>query len=74
MKRYNNVQLDGKPMRIEVVGTNIENPVAFPPVAHGILGNPNGIPQRYEISALLMTVAKGASFNLLYIIVNVGLL
>ncbi|KQJ92708.1 THO complex subunit 4B isoform X2 [Brachypodium distachyon] len=26
LKRYNNVQLDGKPMQIEVIGTNIEAP------------------------------------------------
>ncbi|KAE8810158.1 THO complex subunit 4-A [Hordeum vulgare] len=28
LKRYNNVQLDGKPMKIEVIGTNIEAPPA----------------------------------------------
>lgn len=26
VKRYNNVQLDGKPMKIEIIGTNIEAP------------------------------------------------
>ncbi|XP_020252569.1 THO complex subunit 4B-like [Asparagus officinalis] len=46
VKRYNNVQLDGKPMKIAIVGTNIEKPVAFPPVAHVNFGNPSGIPQR----------------------------
>ncbi|XP_051143444.1 THO complex subunit 4A-like [Andrographis paniculata] len=33
VKKYNNVQLDGKPMKIELVGTNISTPaVALPPV------------------------------------------
>ncbi|XP_066357533.1 THO complex subunit 4A-like isoform X2 [Miscanthus floridulus] len=31
VKRYNNVQLDGKPMKIEIIGTNIEAPL--PPTA-----------------------------------------
>eukprot|EP00262_Sarcandra_glabra_P012830 TRINITY_DN3392_c0_g3_i1.p1 TRINITY_DN3392_c0_g3~~TRINITY_DN3392_c0_g3_i1.p1 ORF type:complete len:252 (+),score=41.77 TRINITY_DN3392_c0_g3_i1:165-920(+) len=44
VKRYNNVQLDGKPMKIEIVGTNIVTPAAaMPQVTNGILGNPNGI-------------------------------
>lgn len=33
MKRYNNVQLDGKPMKIELIGTNI-----LPPAVRGIYG------------------------------------
>ena len=28
LKRYNNVLLDGKPMKIEVVGTNAEMPIS----------------------------------------------
>lgn len=28
LRRYNNVQLDGKPMKIEIVGTNSEVPVS----------------------------------------------
>ncbi|OVA18314.1 RNA recognition motif domain [Macleaya cordata] len=43
-KRYNNVQLDGKPMKIEIVGTNIVTPAARPPT-NGILGNPHGAPR-----------------------------
>ncbi|KAI3975131.1 hypothetical protein MKX01_038459 [Papaver californicum] len=45
VKRYNNVQLDGKPMKIEIVGANIAPPV-FPPVNPAIFGNPVGFPQR----------------------------
>lgn len=46
MKRYNNVQLDGKLMKIEIVGTNLSAPappilataqIPFP--TNGILGN-----------------------------------
>ncbi|XP_059315226.1 THO complex subunit 4B [Lycium ferocissimum] len=43
VKRYNNVQLDGKPMKIEIVGTNIAAPTApFPNVAFGF-GDANGV-------------------------------
>ncbi|KAF8395096.1 hypothetical protein HHK36_019037 [Tetracentron sinense] len=45
VKRYNNVQLDGKPMKIEIVGTNIVTPPAVTPATNGILGNPNGVPR-----------------------------
>ncbi|CAH9108831.1 unnamed protein product [Cuscuta epithymum] len=40
IKRYHNVQLDGKPMKIEIVGTNIVTPA--PPVFPSF-GNPTGI-------------------------------
>nr|GMD67138.1 THO complex subunit 4A-like [Ipomoea batatas] len=43
VKRYNNVQLDGKPMKIEIVGTNIVT--APTPSAVGSVGNFNGIPR-----------------------------
>ncbi|KAK4408582.1 THO complex subunitA [Sesamum angolense] len=33
IKRYNNVQLDGKPMKIELVGTNVSTPGAVLPPA-----------------------------------------
>lgn len=45
VKRYNNVQLDGKPMKIEIVGTNVATPAAAaaaavpPPAANGSFGN-----------------------------------
>ncbi|CAN1167207.1 THO complex subunit 4A [Linum perenne] len=43
VKRYNNVQLDGKPMKIEIVGTNIVTPAPMPPmVVNGNFGNPIG--------------------------------
>ncbi|KAJ0083684.1 hypothetical protein Patl1_30876 [Pistacia atlantica] len=41
VKRYNNVQLDGKPMKIEIVGTNITTP-AVPSTANGTVRNSNG--------------------------------
>ncbi|CAA6669366.1 unnamed protein product [Spirodela intermedia] len=42
--RYNNVQLDGKPMKIEIVGTNIATPAApAPQITTGLFRNPNGI-------------------------------
>ncbi|KAI3793362.1 hypothetical protein L1987_35979 [Smallanthus sonchifolius] len=39
MKRYNNVQLDGKPMRLELVGVSIVTPVPVPPMQKGISGS-----------------------------------
>ncbi|KAI3934898.1 hypothetical protein MKX01_026488 [Papaver californicum] len=45
VKRYNNVQLDGKPMKIEIVGASIAPPV-FPPVNTAMFGNPVGFSQR----------------------------
>ncbi|XP_022894713.1 THO complex subunit 4D-like [Olea europaea var. sylvestris] len=39
LKRYNNVQLDGKPMRIEIIGTNAENPVS---ARVNVVGGANG--------------------------------
>ncbi|KAL4284000.1 hypothetical protein GQ457_16G010730 [Hibiscus cannabinus] len=44
VKRYNNVQLDGKPMKIEILGTNIATPAA-PTVANVAFGNSNGAPR-----------------------------
>ncbi|KAI3721286.1 hypothetical protein L2E82_32292 [Cichorium intybus] len=46
MKRYNNVQLDGKPMKLELVGLNIMTPVPMQPMHKGILGNPINASQR----------------------------
>ncbi|KAL8193010.1 hypothetical protein R6Q57_027458 [Mikania cordata] len=39
MKRYNNVLLDGKPLKLELVGINIISPVPVPPMQRGILGS-----------------------------------
>ncbi|KAH0777411.1 hypothetical protein KY290_008822 [Solanum tuberosum] len=46
VKRFNNVQLDGKPMKIEIVGTNIVTPTA--PFSNGAFdfGDTNGAPRR----------------------------
>ncbi|MED6187479.1 hypothetical protein PIB30_076840 [Stylosanthes scabra] len=44
VKRYNNVQLDGKPMKVEIVGTNITTQ-AIAPAANGGFGNLNGVPR-----------------------------
>lgn len=41
VKRYNNVQLDGKPMKIEIVGTNIATRPAVPPSTNGMYRNQN---------------------------------
>ncbi|CAN0854028.1 THO complex subunit 4A [Linum grandiflorum] len=45
VKRYNDVQLDGKRMKIEIVGTNITTP-AIPVAVHGNFRNPIGLVSR----------------------------
>ncbi|KAG9445140.1 hypothetical protein H6P81_016480 [Aristolochia fimbriata] len=46
VKRYNNVQLDGKPMKIEIVGTNLSNPAVMSLVSNGSFGiNPTSGPR-----------------------------
>ncbi|PHT36344.1 THO complex subunit 4A [Capsicum baccatum] len=47
IKRYNNVQLDGKPMKIEFAGTNIAPP-SFPPIRNRLHGNPNPPPRSQQ--------------------------
>lgn len=42
VKRYNNVQLDGKPMKLEIVRRNIAASAAAPPSNNGMYGNQNG--------------------------------
>ncbi|KAF3667489.1 hypothetical protein FXO38_08569 [Capsicum annuum] len=51
VKRFNNVQLDGKPMKIEIVGTNIVTPAPFPNGAFGF-EDTNGVPRREEMAKI----------------------
>jgi THO complex subunit 4 len=51
VKKYNNVQLDGKPMKIELVGTNTPTAAAALPVSNG--GHARNAARRY-ISHLLI--------------------
>lgn len=48
VKKYNDVQLDGKPMKIEIIGRNIVTPAAAPPTTNGVYGNQNGVSRRLE--------------------------
>ena len=41
------MQLDGKPMKVEIVGTNIVTPPPMPASANGSFRNFNGVPRRY---------------------------
>ncbi|XP_021295271.1 THO complex subunit 4A-like [Herrania umbratica] len=41
IKRYNHVQLDGKPMTIELVGANVVMSAPIPPTNSSIVRNPN---------------------------------
>lgn len=62
VKRYNNVQLDGKPMKIEIVGTNIPTPPApqAPQIPNGGFGNFNAPPRRYLLVSIKNTNAKAS--------------
>ncbi|KAJ7975841.1 THO complex subunit 4A-like [Quillaja saponaria] len=42
IKRYNNVKLDGKPLKIELVGVNLVSPAVVPPLTSSMLGRPGG--------------------------------
>ncbi|GAV57894.1 RRM_1 domain-containing protein/FoP_duplication domain-containing protein [Cephalotus follicularis] len=44
VKRYNNVQLDGKPMKIEIVGMNLVNPAVLT-IANGNFAKSNVVPR-----------------------------
>lgn len=45
VKRYNNVQLDGKPMNIEIVGSNVAAAPVAPIAYGGAIGNFNAFPR-----------------------------
>jgi len=65
-KRYNNVQLDGKPMKIEIVGTNILSPPApqAPQVLNGVFGNFNPPPRRYPLYPLRIKMLRPLTFEI----------
>lgn len=68
VKRYNNVQLDGKPMKIDIVGTNIVTP-AVVPAAGGSFGSANGIRRGYVNFGyfIILLNAKVFSQPLIYV-------
>ncbi|KAJ1435534.1 RNA-binding domain superfamily, partial [Sesbania bispinosa] len=41
IKRYNNMRLDGKPLKIELVGTSFVTPPVMPLYQNSLLGRPN---------------------------------
>lgn len=42
------MQLDGKPMKIDIVGTNVTTPaIPVPQISNGQNGNPNGVLRRF---------------------------
>ncbi|XAR60554.1 hypothetical protein NMG60_11033977 [Bertholletia excelsa] len=58
VKRYNNVQLDGKPIKVDIVGTNIVSP-PVPPSANGSFGNLYGIPRSGQGRSTLLGRTRG---------------
>lgn len=57
IKKYDNVQLDGKPMKIELIGTNMGNDAAAMPSAN--YGNQNGASRRGGIMGRLRGGNRG---------------
>lgn len=53
VKRYNNVLLDGKPMKIEIIGTNIPTQAVVPRFTNGAFGSTNGSSKRFAMFLLL---------------------
>nr|TKS09288.1 hypothetical protein D5086_0000094150 [Populus alba] len=56
VKRYNRVQLDGKPMKIEIVGANFA-----PPHANAAFGNSNGLSGRVRSRGGALVQLRGGS-------------
>jgi hypothetical protein len=50
IKRYNNVQLDGKPLKIELVGVNVITPVPVLVTTTTNLAKPNNVIRRYNLA------------------------
>ena len=50
VKKYNNVQLDGKPMKIEIVGTNTPTAASALPLTNG--GQARNAVKRYILISL----------------------
>jgi len=48
VKKYNNVQLDGKPMKIEIVGTNTPTAASALPLTNG--GQARNAVKRYILN------------------------
>jgi len=62
VKKYNNVQLDGKPMKIELVGTNTPTAAAALPVSNG--GHARNAARRY-ISHLIIHPELSVHINII---------
>ncbi|EXB58147.1 RNA and export factor-binding protein 2 [Morus notabilis] len=54
IKRYDTVRLDGKPLKIELVGVNVVTPHALPPTGDGILGKPISAFKRGEVKNVII--------------------
>ncbi|GMH07422.1 hypothetical protein Nepgr_009262 [Nepenthes gracilis] len=58
VKRYDNVQLDGKPMKIEIVGSSIAADGLLPRV-NGTLRNPIGVPRSGQVRGSAVERPRG---------------
>lgn len=62
VKSFNNVQLDGKPIKVEIVLSKIVTPTV--PFSNGVFGfgDTNGVPRMYDL--LLTKLSIGSNFFL----------
>ncbi|URE48593.1 RNA and export factor-binding protein [Musa troglodytarum] len=76
VKRYNNVLLDGKPMKIEIIGTNISTPAAVPQLSNGAFGNSNALGQEgvLQDGHEVVAVEGGGAVDEVEVVVNQYLL
>ncbi|RHN57256.1 putative RNA recognition motif domain-containing protein [Medicago truncatula] len=65
LKRYNNVLLDGKPMKIEIVGTNSELPVTARVNVSAM--------NRQRKRTFVMTYCSASAFGVAEFVVTIGL-
>lgn len=64
LKRYNNVQLDGKPMKIEIVGANAEVPLS---ARVNVVGGPNGKKRTVVMAYVIKILSKNFHFSILFL-------
>lgn len=65
LKRYNNVQLDGKPMKIEIVGANAEIPLS---ARVNVVGGVNGKKRTVVMAYVTKSFPKNFIFYISYVV------
>lgn len=74
VKRYDNVQLDGKPMKIDIVGPNIMAHSVLPSATNGMYVNRYGAARRLVLyySTFVMFFVLLLTFNFMFSLIYVN--